>query len=278
MKRIFLARRNALISPENLSWGVLALALVIFILLVRLLAPNIFLQAFAPVFRGADALTSTAQQLFAGFRDTATLSLQNERLLEENAALSSENSALVAKTVGLSGLLGSSSKERVAPGILAGVVARPPESPYDTLVLAAGIKEGVVLGMEVFGIGGIPLGVISSVENDFSRVILFSASSMTTHGWVGRENLPLTIQGGGGGAFSASLARAAGIAVGDIVFAPGPGALPIGTVVRIDGDSAMPEVVLRIQPALNIFSVTWVVVRDTGRTVSSAFSIATSTP
>ena len=38
-----------------------------------------------------------------------------------------------------------------ASGILAGVVARPPESPYDTLVLAAGKNAGVTLGMEVFG-------------------------------------------------------------------------------------------------------------------------------
>ncbi len=278
MKRIFLAKRNALISPESLSWGVLALVLVIFILLVRFLAPNIFLQAFAPVFRGADALAATGHRLFSSFGDTAALALQNERLTEENAALSSENSALVAKTASLSALLGSSSKERAAPGILAGVVARPPESPYDTLVLASGTKEGITLGMEVFGIGGVPLGVISSVSDDFSRVTLFSAPSMTTHGWVGPANLPLTIQGAGGGAFSASLARSAGIAAGDTVFAPGPGALPIGSVARIDGDPAAPEVALRIQSALNIFSITWVVVRDTGKTFSGAFSIATSTP
>lgn len=277
MKKIFLVKRNALISPESLSWGALALAFVIFILLVRLFAPNIFLHVFAPVFRSADALTSTTHRLSAGFRDAATLALQNERLTEENAALSSENSALVAKTASLSALLGSSLKERVAPGILAGVVARPPESPYDTLVLGAGTKEGIALGMEVFGIGGVPLGVVSTVSDDFSRVTLFSAPSMTTHGWVGRDNFPLTIQGAGTGAFGASIARSAGIAAGDTVFVPGPGALPIGTVMRIDGDPAMPEVVLRIQPALNIFSITWVVVRDTGRTFSDAFSIAAST-
>lgn len=278
MKRIFLAKRNALLSPESLSWGVFALTLVIFMLLVRLLAPNVFLQAFAPVFRSAAALSATTHRLSAGFRDAAALALQNERLAEENAALSSENTALVAKTASLSALLGSSSKERAAPGILAGVVARPPESPYDTLVLAAGTKEGVALGMEVFGIGGVPLGIVSTVSDDFSRVTLFSSPSMTTHGWVGSEKLPLTIQGAGGGAFNASLARASGIAAGDTVFAPGPGALPIGTVTRVDGDPAIPEVVLRIQPALNVFSITWVVVRDAGKAFSRSFLMATSTP
>ena len=58
-------------------------------------------------------------------------------------------------------------------GIIAGIVARPPASPYDTLVLSAGSEEGVTLGMEAFGAGGVPLGVVSSVLANFSRVTLF---------------------------------------------------------------------------------------------------------
>jgi len=149
-------------------------------------------------------------------------------------------------------------------GVVAGVVARPPESPYDSLVLAAGSNAGVALGMEAFGLGGVPIGVVSSILADFSRVTLFSAPGMNTAGWVGRAHLPLTIVGVGAGAMNAAAARPAGIAIGDTVFAPGPGMLPIGTVVRIDSDPSSPSVTLRIQPALNLFSVSWVTVRNTG--------------
>ncbi len=279
MKRTFLAKRNALLSSTNISWGSIACSGVILVLLVRLLAPNIFWQIFSPVFRAADVLAAKTFVITSSFGDTAVLALHNEQLKHENAALANENKALLAKELALSALLGSSGVEgKSISKILAGVIARPPESPYDTLVLAAGTKVGVTLGQEAFGADGVPIGVVSSVLADFSRVTLFSAPNTVVHGWVGRENIPLTIRGVGGGAMSASLARSAKVMVGDTVFAPGPGALPIGTVTRIDDDPTAPGVVLRITPVLNLFSITWVALRDTGIGDSGAFLFATSTP
>ena len=261
MKRTFLAKRNALVSPENFSWGAFALAGVIFFLLLRLLAPNFFWQVFTPLFRISDTLALESHAFFNSFGDTKTLALQNERLMNENAALANENQALLQKSASISGLIPD------ARGIIAGIVARPPSSPYDTLVLSAGREAGVALGMGAFGEGGVPLGVVSSVLADFSRVTLFSAPGMIVSGWVGRMNIPITIRGAGAGVLSASIARSAGIASGDTVFAPGPGMLPIGVVARVDGDPASPSVTLRITPALNIFSIAWVVVRDIGTTL-----------
>ncbi len=262
-----------------MSWGIIACAGVILTLFLRLLTPNFFWQIFSPVFRGGDALAEKSHFILSSFGDTAALTLHNEQLRNENAALANENQALLAKELTLSALLNSPvSERRNTSKILAGVVARPPESPYDTLVLAAGTNAGVTLGQEAFGAGGVPIGMVSSVLADYSRVTLFSAPNTIMYGWVGRENLPLTIRGAGAGAMSASLARSANIAVGDTVFAPGPGALPIGSVTRIDNDPTAPGVVLRITPALNLFSITWVVLRDTGIGHTGVFSFATSTP
>ncbi len=260
MKRTFLAKRNALVSSANLSWGALALAGAIFLLLLRLLAPNFFWQVFTPVFRVSDTLALEIRTFFNSFGDTAALALQNEKLMNENAALANENHALLQKTASISGLIPD------ARGIIAGIVARPPSSPYDTLVLSAGSEAGVALGMGVFGEGGVPLGVVSSVLAGFSRVTLFSAPGMIVSGWVGRTNTPITVTGAGAGVLSASIARSAGIASGDTIFAPGPGMLPIGVVARVDSDPASPSVTLRITPALNVFSIAWVTVRDTGTT------------
>lgn len=277
MKRTFLAKRNALLSSSDVSWGASALGIVLLVLLVRLLAPNLFWRIFTPVFQSADAFAAKGHTLISGFADTAALALENERLADENAALASENSALAAKAAALSALMGAGAKSRKSDsGVLASVIARPPESPYDTLVLAAGENDGVALGMGAFGAGGVPVGVVSAVTDDFSRVTLFSAPSMTTHGWVGRGNLPVVLKGSGAGTLSASLPRSAGVAAGDRVFVPGQGAIPIGTVARVDGDPSIPEVALRIVPALNPFSITWVLVRDTG--VSLLDSISSTTP
>jgi len=204
--------------------------------------------------------------LISSFSDASALTAQNERLMQENAALVAENQALLQKAVATRDL---------PLGILAGVVARPPESPYDTLVLAAGTSAGVEPGQKAFGAGGVPLGIVSAVSDDFSRVTLFSAPDVVTSGWVGSASLPLSIKGAGAGVMGATASRSAAIAVGDTVFAPGPGQLPIGTVARIDSDPSSPVVTLRIKPALNLFSIAWVTLRDTGAGFS--VSVATST-
>ena len=73
----------------------------------------------------------------------------------------------------------------------------------------------------------------------------------------------------------ASVARAANIAVGDVVSVPGPGELPVGSVVRVDSDPLSPAVTLRIMPAANLFSLAWVELRATGVV---PMTLATSTP
>lgn len=273
MKKIFLAKRNALLSTRHALWGVYALAFALIALFLRLLAPNVFWQVASPAFRASDALAAQSRAFVTSFSDAAKLAAQNEGLANENAALASENRALQQKISTVSALL-SPAASGTASGILAGVVARPPLSPYDTLVLAAGAKDGVKPGMEAFGEGGVPLGVVSSVLEDFSRITLFSAPSMATSGWVGHASAPLTILGSGAGTMNASIARAAGVAVGDTVFVPGPGQLPVGSVVRVDSSPLSPSVTLRIMPAANPFSVSWVLLRETG-IVPMAFATST---
>ena len=263
-------KRNALLSSANVSWGTVALVVAIFFLFLRLLAPNFFWYICTPAFRLSDTLAQTTHVFLSSFGDAATLTLQNEKLASENAALVTQNEALLQKIDSVSGLAGGTG------GVTAGVVARPPESPYDTLVLAAGSEDGVRLGMEAFGEGNVPLGIVSSVLARFSRVTLLSAPGISLGGWVGHGHLPLIIKGSGAGAVTASVPRSAGIVVGDIVSVPGPGSLPVGTVTRVDSNPSSPSVTLRILPLLNFFSVTWVTLRDTGTALRGAFSSTTS--
>lgn len=271
MKKTFLARRNALFSSADVSWGVYALSVSIFLCFVRFLAPNFFWQAVTPVFRSADFVATKSHLFFSSFSDAAKLVIQNEKLLEENTALVNENQALRQAAADIEMLPDG--------GILASVVARPPESPYDTLILAMGSTAGVAIGQEAFGEGGVPVGVVSSVTADFSRVTLFSAPHTVIHGWVGQKRTLLTIFGAGAGAMNASLSHSADIMVGDTVFAPGPGMLPIGVVARVDGDPSSPVVTLRIKPNANLFSIARVRLRDVGTMMlRDAFSVTPVVP
>lgn len=276
MKKTFLARRNALLSPTDSLWGVAALTFALVAFFLRLLAPNIFWDVSAPMFRMAAALAAENRTFFVSLGNTATLISENEQLIHTNASLMNEEQTLLQKNADLSALIGTSTPEK--GDILAGILARPPESPYDTLVLAAGRNVGVTLGMEALGAGGVPLGVITMVLTNFSRVTLFSSPGMSTAGWIGNAKFPLTIFGVGAGAMDASVPRAEGIAIGDTVFVPGPGALPIGVVTRIDGDPSLPTVTLRIVPTLNPFSITWVKLRNVGTALFKSFSATSTLP
>ena len=268
MKKTYLAKRKThktFFSSENFSWGACALLFSILIFLLRFFAPNVFWRIFTPVFYASDAVATESHALISGFGNAQTLTAKNEQLTQENTALANENQALLQETGAVA---------ENASGISADVVARPPESPYDTLVLAAGENAGVTSGMEAFDVNNVPLGVVSSVLADFSRVTLFSAPGMATNGWVGNNNVPIVIFGAGGGALNATMPRSANIAVGDIIFVPGPEKFQIGKVVRIDSDASSPSVILRIMPTANLFSTVRVTVRITG---ASVFVSATST-
>ena len=253
-------------------WGRALLGVALLVVLVRLALPNVFLSVVAPAFWLGDALAAHTDAFFTNFADTRALATKVRTLGEENTALAIENRTLTEKVYDLTALLGTSSPG--PRGVLAGVVARPPVAAYDTLILAEGSGAGVAPGMVAYGAGGLPLGIISSVTAGFARVTLFSTPGMETPAWVGSEHLPATLRGAGAGAFAVSVPRNSHVAVGDTVFVAGPGALPIGTVVRVGGESSDPVAALYVQPVANPFSITWVVLKDVG---SGVFT-ATSTP
>lgn len=270
MKKTYLARRNALFSSSRLPAGAYALFFALVLAASRLVAPDAFAGAIAPLLYASRAAGETADGFFASFGDRAVLARENEELREQNRALAAEILALRAGEQVLSSLV------RAQGSLVAGVVARPPVSPYDTLFLAGGQAEGIREGMQAFGPGGVPVGIVSLALERFSRVTLFSAPGAAVSGWVG--DLPLEIRGEGGGAFSATVSKTAGVAAGDIVYGPGPGKLPLGSVARVDSDPALSGVTLRIQGAVNLFSLSWVELRDTGGAVSDVLRFAPTTP
>jgi len=235
---------------------------------MRLLVPNIFLQIFMPIFGISDAFASQSHSIMSGFKNAEILALKNDQLMQEKAILESENRMLLQKVANISALFDSSATKKNTSKILAGVVARPPESPYDTLVLAVGTNNGVTIGMEAFGAGGVPIGVVSSVLADFSHITLFSMPGMVTSGWIGNSAVPVTIFGSGAGVMSVTISRSANIVVGDTIFVPGPGMLPVGKVARIDNDLSSPSVKLHIAPIINLFSIAWVELSNTGAVFS----------
>ena len=239
-----------------LAAGLAAIAIIAVVL--RLIAPGAFVAAAAPISRAGAGFAEAVSGFFAVFHDHAALADERDAAREQAAAFSEENAALSAQVADLTRLLGSRSESRDT--ILAGVLLRPPESPYDTLVVDQGSDAGVTVGAAAYGAGGVPIGAVSSVTRMSARIALYSAPLQETAGWMGDDREPLTLIGLGGGAFYAEAPREASTTIGEAVYAPGPGALPIGTVARIDSDPSSPKAVVRVRGTLNLFSITWVTI------------------
>lgn len=257
MKKPFFHRRNTLIRFRISSFSVGILALGILLVLFRAVMPATFLTVASPLFHAGNSLTASVQNVTNSFANVRTLSRERTRLLAQNDALTRENETLSARVQDLTALIGTTTPS--VHGVVASVLSRPPESPYDTLILSTHVGALVAKGDYVLAQGGTPIGTIVSVSAFTARAVLFSAPLATTTAWLGTGRIPLILVGGGSGTFEAHVPRQEKVALGDRVFVPGPALVhPIGVVARIDAPPTATMITLRIRPLVNIFSLTTV--------------------
>lgn len=234
------SRRNNLATPGA---GILAGGIGVFILLLlilRFVFPGALPALFAPLLSFGAAISGGGTNA-------------DEKLIEENAELRNENEALKARLQDV----GAAEDIPTDAGILVGVSARPPLSPYDTLLLTKGTEAGIRENAIVFALG-VPVGTIAESGNGYARAVLFSSRGRTVEGWVGETRQPITMTGAGGGAFTAAVPRDLPITEGETVYLPGPGAFPAGTVRSIERHAASPSAELHIEPLVNLFTLTFV--------------------
>jgi cell shape-determining protein MreC len=262
MKRTFLAKRNALLSRAGSRLGLAIFVLVLIVAGVRILFPNFVLATTTPLFRFSDWMSTSTESFTDGFENSTKLSTEVDTLITANATLEQENAVLTAKVADLENVLGNEAPN--VPGVLAGVLARPPETAYDTLIVAAGTNDGISSGDVAYATSGLPVGVVTAVSSNAARVTLLSASSEVTDAWVGSARLPITLLGAGGGAFLAQALRSASTSPGDLVYVSGPGALPIGKVAAVSGDPSSPFITLEISGVVDIFSLPYVLIEHAG--------------
>ena len=145
--------------------------------------------------------------------------------LSRLAAVEAERDALYQENLDLKARLGRGAR---VDRILSAVLLLPPATPYDTLVIDAGLSEGVALGDVVSAGGTIVVGTVSEVYTHAARVVLYSAPgqkydallrpsiSLGTGGTI-----PLAVEGQGGGSLRAQVPAGTLVSVGDVALLPG---------------------------------------------------------
>jgi cell shape-determining protein MreC len=128
-----------------------------------------------------------------------------------------------------------------SPNILAGVISRPPYTPYDTLIIDKGADDGVTLYAPVyFGkkVGG---GYIRSVSHRTALVTLFSSPGAESTVYVFGPDIFTSAHGEGGGVVRISIPQGMPVEKGNVVVLPSLGAGILGTVDHVRSVPTEPE-------------------------------------
>lgn len=163
-------------------------------MLWRALAPIMAARHGAPQSEAQQALTAIAQA------DRDALARENEELKRR---------------------LG---RELEVPRVLAGVILRPPATPYDTMVIDAGFQEGISRGDAVSAGGTVVIGTVTELYASAARVTLFSSPGEKYDALLqlqGGGSLPVAIEGQGGGSLRAQVPAGVSVVPGDFAVLPG---------------------------------------------------------
>lgn len=142
--------------------------------------------------------------------------------------------------------------------ILSAILAKPNNTPYDTLVIDRGLNDGIGVDNLVFAKGDILIGEIDSVESSTSRVLMYSTPGNILQVVYGNTGRYFNAKGLGNGTFEVDVTRDIEVYVDDMFFYPGIDNTPVGIVKKVDFDprDSFKKVILK--SPVNIQEERWV--------------------
>ena len=192
--------------------------------------------------RDRKVLLSQLQEAEATIAAQGGADLTIDRLQKENDALRA--------------LLGASTTERIA----AGVIARPPAVPYDVMVLDRGERDGIVLNAPVFSGRDQVIGHISKVYKRSAVVTLASAPGVESTVYLIGPDIYTSAVGEGGGVLRVGVPQGIPIAPGDLVVIPSFDAGVYGLISAVNSEPTRPQQYGYVTLDRSLQSIRWVAV------------------
>lgn len=243
--------------------GIAALLLILAVLSPSIPAPvtDVAHQAATPLWQTRDSMLSAVYGAVAILETKGDLIRANEELHDEISTLRREAFAtevLRDENARLRELLNRPDADE---SVAAAVLSRPSSSPYDTLIIDAGLSEGLRKGNIVSVSGGVAIGTVEAVFSDTATVMLFSAPGKETPVVVGTATpTPSVALGWGGGNFAVELPRDAEVAVDDPVILPTLSPHVFAKVASVEHDPTDPLITVRFQVPVNVATLRHVLV------------------
>lgn len=201
-------------------------------------------EIFRPALFLGQKVGGVSENLRAYFSSKAGLYAENEKLKQDLAMLNAQmadHQVLALENENLKNVLARAPKNKNL--LLAAILAKPPRSAYDTIVLDAGAREGIKAGAKVYAYGEVPIGRIDSVSEDISKVVLYSTAGERTQVVLpvaGKSDVFWELAGRGGGNFEMILPRDFVLSPGDTAVAPGIAPFAIAAVKTLLSDPRDP--------------------------------------
>ncbi|MAZ56237.1 hypothetical protein CL653_00390 [bacterium] len=161
--------------------------------------------------------------------------LENQMLEDKVGHLTIER--LRFENGSLRGMVGEGSGDRV----LASVLLRPNQVPYDSLVLDKGRSSGVEENAPVYLADDVVVGFVSRVFKNSSVVTLVSTPKLESTVYVVGPNIYTTAVGVGGGILQIGVPQDIALNVGDMVILPTIHSGVFGQITHIEKDPSAPE-------------------------------------
>jgi cell shape-determining protein MreC len=137
------------------------------------------------------------------------------------------------------------------------VVSRPPQTPFDVLVIETN-DDGIKAGQKVL-FAGVPAGTIESKTGSHAKIFLFSNPASSFRVLVGANKIEADAKGKSQGNIYLTVPKSVEVKNGDIVYLA-EGSMPIGTVSEVDNNTSTSFIDVYVKMPFSPSRVDWLTV------------------
>ena len=214
---------------------------------------------FSPVLAMTNRVSTNIKNVKTFFISKTSLALENQELKQQLLAID-------ARLANYEAIFNENEKIKEIllrkPGekkmLLAGILGTQNKSLYDSLIIDAGLTQGLEVGDRVFAYGDIPIGTIADVFSESARVSLYSTSGENMSAVLSGSDTFIELVGRGRGNFEVILPRDFDIVEGTLVLLPGLTPYALAEVVTVISDPRDPFKKALLKSPINILELKFV--------------------
>ncbi len=219
-------------KPHTKRIILVALGLALVVILFRPWLGNVVSFANNTVFSTSNWLFNSSGTIPSYFRDRKQLQDEITELKSKVASYDGGRKTLsniIAENQYLLSLVSGTS----TPKLLSNIIGRPPQLPFDALLIDVGSGDGIKEKAVVYVNGDQAIGLVIRVYPNSSLVALASSPGIESSVFVIGPDIYATAVGDGGGVLKVNVPQGVPLSVGDLVVVPALGSGVYGSINEV---------------------------------------------